>query len=149
LYADEVRKLAAGEPFEIERSGEYASLIIHSMVSGQPRTVYGSVRNTGLITNLPADACVEVPCLVDRAGLQPTYVGELPAQCAALDRTFLNVVEMTVRAALEESREHVLQAVMLDPNAGATLTLAQIESLVDEMLVAHRDLLPAGLAAGR
>jgi alpha-galactosidase len=146
FYADEVRKLAAGEPFEIERSGEYASLIIHSMVTGQPRTVYGNVRNTGLITNLPADACVEVPCLVDRAGLQPTYVGDLPAQCAALDRTFLNVVEMTVGAALEESRAHVLQAVALDPNAAATLSLAQMQAMVDELLAAHGDLLPAGLA---
>jgi len=147
FYADEVRKLAGGEPFEIERSGEYASLIIHSMVTGQPRTVYGNVRNTGLITNLPADACVEVPCLVDRAGLQPTYVGQLPAQCAALDRTFLNVVEMTVRAALEERRAHVLQAVALDPNAAATLSLAQMEAMVDELLAAHGDLLPAGLVA--
>jgi alpha-galactosidase len=147
FYADEVRKLAAGEPFEIERSGEYASLIIHSMVTGQLHTVYGNVRNTGLITNLPVDACVEVPCLVDRAGLQPTYVGQLPAQCAALDRTFLNVVEMTVRAALEESRAHVLQAVALDPNAAATLSLAQMEAMVDELLAAHGDLLPAGLVA--
>ena len=72
FYAEEKRKLAAGEPFELERSGEYASLIIHSMVTGQPRTVYGNVRNTGLITNLPQDACVEVPCLVDKAGVQPT-----------------------------------------------------------------------------
>ena len=78
IYAEEKRKLAAGEPFELERSGEYASLIIHSMVTGQPRTVYGNVRNTGLITNLPQDACVEVPCLVDRAGVQPTVVGDLP-----------------------------------------------------------------------
>ena len=79
IYAEEKRKLAAGEPFELERSGEYASLIIHSMVTGQPRTVYGNVRNTGLITNLPQDACVEVPCLVDRAGVQPTVVGDAPA----------------------------------------------------------------------
>ena len=119
------------------------------MVSGQPRTVYGNVRNRGLITNLPADACVEVPCLVDRAGLQPTYVGDLPAQCAALDRTFLNVVELTVRAALEQRRAHVLQAVMLDPNAAATLSLAQMEDMVDELLLAHRDYLPAALLPQR
>jgi alpha-galactosidase len=149
LYEEEKRKLAAGEPFEIERSGEYASLIIHSMVSGQPRTVYGNVHNKGLITNLPADACVEVPCLVDRAGLQPTYVGDLPAQCAALDRTFLNVVELTVRAALEQRRAHVLQAVMLDPNAAATLSLARMENMVDELLLAHRDYLPAALLPQR
>ena len=148
LYDEEVRKLAAGEPFEIERSQEYASLIIHSMVTGEARTVYGNVRNSGLITNLPQDACVEVPCLVDRAGVQPTFVGDLPAQCAALDRTFLNVVELAVRAAVEEDRAHVLHAVMLDPNAAATLSLDQMELMVDELIAAHGDLLPAGLRAG-
>jgi alpha-galactosidase len=145
LYDEEKRKLAAGEPFEIERSQEYASLIIHSIVTGEQRAIYGNVRNRGLITNLPADACVEVPCLVDRAGVQPTVVGDLPAQCAALDRTFLNVVELAVRAALEERRDHVLQAVTLDPNAGATLSLEQTRTMVDELLAAHRDSLPAGL----
>ena len=147
LYEEEVRQLAAGEPFEIERSQEYASLIIHSMVTGEARTVYGNVRNSGLITNLPQDACVEVPCLVDRAGVQPTFVGDLPAQCAALDRTFLNVVELAVRAALEEDRAHVLHAVMLDPNAAATLSLDQMERMVDELIAAHGDLLPPGLRA--
>jgi alpha-galactosidase len=147
LYADEVRRLAAGQPFEIERSQEYASLIIHSMVTGEARTVYGNVRNSGLITNLPQDACVEVPCLVDRAGVQPTFVGDLPAQCAALDRTFLNVVELAVRAAVEEDRAHVLHAVMLDPNAAATLSLDQMERMVDELIAAHGDLLPPGLRA--
>ena len=138
--------LAAGEPFELERSQEYASLIIHRMVTGQPRTVYGNVRNTGLITNLPQDACVEVPCLVDRAGVQPTAVGDLPAQCAALDRTFLNVVELTVRAALDGDRAHVLHAVMLDPNAAATLSSSQMEDMVDELFAAHGDLAARGAA---
>jgi alpha-galactosidase len=146
-YAETKRKLAAGEPFEIERSQEYASLIIHSMVTGEARTIYGNVRNSGLITNLPQDACVEVPCLVDRAGVQPTFVGDLPAQCAALDRTFLNVVELAVRATLEEDRAHVLHAVMLDPNAAATLSLDQMERMVDELLEAHGALLPMGLRA--
>jgi alpha-galactosidase len=145
FYEEEKRMLSAGEPFEIELSGEYASLIIHSMVTGVPRTVYGNVRNTGLITNLPHDACVEVPCLVDKAGLQPTHVGELPAQCAALDRTFLNVVELTVRAALEGRRDHVHQAVLLDPNAAATLSPARIEAMVDELLAAERDMMPEAL----
>jgi alpha-galactosidase len=145
FYEEEKRMLAAGEPFEIERSQEYASLIIHSMVTGTPRTIYGNVRNTGLITNLPQDACVEVPCLVDRVGVQPTVVGELPPQCAALDRTFLNVVELTVSAALEERRDRVLQAMLLDPNAAATLSIAEMERLCDELLAAHRDYLPEGL----
>jgi alpha-galactosidase len=125
LYEQERRKLAAGERFDIERSQEYASLIIHSMVTGVARTIYGNVRNTGLIANLPQDACVEVPCLVDRA--------------------FLNEVELTVRAALEQRRDHVLQAVALDPNAAATLSLSQIEALVDEMLAAEREMMPEGL----
>jgi alpha-galactosidase len=145
IYAEEKRMLAAGEPFEIERSQEYASLIVHSVMTGEQRAIYGNVRNTGLITNLPADACVEVPCLVDRAGVQPTVVGELPPQCAALDRTFLNVVELAVRGALEERRDHVLQAVTLDPNAAATLSLEEMRAMVDELLAAHRDALPAGL----
>jgi alpha-galactosidase len=145
IYAEEVRMLAAGEPFELERSQEYASLIIHSMVTGQTRTVYGNVRNAGLITNLPQGACVEVPCLVDRAGLQPTVVGALPPQCAALDRAFLNVVELTVRAALDGDPRHILQAVILDPNAAATLSLAQMRDLVEELRAAHRDLLPEAL----
>jgi len=145
IYAEEKRTLAAGEPFELERSGEYASLIIHSMVTGEPRTIYGNVRNTGLITNLPQDACVEVPCLVDKAGVQPTVIGELPPQCAALDRTFLNVVELAVRGALEGRRDHVLQAVLLDPNAAGTLSVAQTGAMVDELLAAHAASLPDGL----
>ena len=143
IYAEEKRKLAAGEPFELERSGEYASLIIHSMVTGKPRTIYGNVRNTGLITNLPQDACVEVPCLVDKAGVQPTVMGDLPPQCAALDRSFLNVVELAVRGALEGRRDHVLHAVLLDPNASATLSVAQTEALVEDLLAAHAAALPA------
>jgi alpha-galactosidase len=145
IYREEKRKLAAGEPFEIERSLEYASLIIHSIVTGTERAIYGNVRNAGLIANLPQGACVEVPCLIDRTGVRPVVIGELPAQCAALDRTFLNVAELTVRAALEGRRDHVLQAVLLDPNAGATLSLAAAGALVDEMLAAHHAALPDAL----
>src|SRR3954453_21883063 len=154
LYADMRRKLDAGEPFEIERSLEYASLIMHSIKTGEPRVIYGNVRNTGLIPNLPEGACVEVPCAVDRTGVQPTAVGPLPAQLAALNRTFLNVCELTVRAALDGSREHVYHAALLDPNAAATLAPEQIVALVDDMVEAHGDSLPegirvAGAAAGR
>jgi len=148
LYEEMRRMLAAGEPFEIERSLEYASLIIHSQVTGQRRTIYGSVRNDGLIDNLPAGACVEVPCLADGAGVTPQPVGELPAQLAALNRTFLNVCELTVRAALEGSREHVYHAALLDPNAAATLSPERICAMVDDLIAAHGDALPAGIAAG-
>jgi alpha-galactosidase len=137
--------LAAGEGFEIERSLEYASLIIHSIETGVERVVYGNVRNSGLIDNLPEGCCVEVPCLVDRAGVQPTHVGELPPQLAALNRTFANVCELTVRAALDGKPEHVYHAALLDPNAAASLTLDEIEALVADLLVAHGDALPESL----
>jgi alpha-galactosidase len=137
--------LAAGEGFEIERSLEYASLIIHSIETGTERVIYGNVRNSGLIDNLPDGCCVEVPCLVDRTGVQPTRVGALPPQLAALNRTFVNVCELTVRAALEGKPEHVYHAAILDPNAAASLTLDEIQSLVDELLAAHGEALPEGL----
>jgi alpha-galactosidase len=139
--------LAQGEAeaLPIEPSIEYAPQIIHSMVTGQPREVYGNVENTGLIENLPRGACVEVPCLVDGSGLQPTHVGALPPQLAALNRTFLNVGELTVRAALDGRPDHVLQAAMLDPNTAASLTLDQIEELVAELTEAHGDALPDAL----
>jgi alpha-galactosidase len=147
-YDDIKRRLAEGGEMEIERSQEYASLIIHSIETGQPRVIYGNVRNDGLITNVPQGACVEVPCLVDGAGVQPTHVGELPPQLAALNRTFLNVVELTVRAGLEGRREHVYHAAMLDPNTAATLTLDDIRSLCDDLIEAHGDVLPEGIRGG-
>jgi alpha-galactosidase len=137
--------LAAGNPLPIEPSIEYAPQIIHSIETGQPRVVYGNVENSGLIDNLPQGACVEVPCLVDATGVRPTHVGALPPQLAALNRTFLNVCELTVRAALEGRPEHVLHAAMLDPNTAATLTLDEIEQLVAELTAAHGDALPPAL----
>ena len=85
---------------------------------------------------------------MDGDGVHPIAIGSLPPQCAALNRTFVNVAQLTMRAALEESREHVYQAVMLDPNAGATLTIEAIREIVDELIDAHGDLLPAGIRAG-
>jgi alpha-galactosidase len=139
--------VAEGEGFAVERTLEYASLIIHSIETGTERVVYGNVRNSGFIDNLPDGCCVEVPCLVDRAGVRPTHVGALPPQLAALNRTFANVCELTVRAALDCKREHVYHAAMLDPNTAATLTLDQIEALVDELFEAHARTLPEGLRA--
>jgi alpha-galactosidase len=139
--------LRAGRPLELEPSNEYAPEIIHSIETGQPRVVYGNVRNTGLIDNLPVDACVEVPCEVDGDGVYPVPVGELPPQLAALNRTYLNVVELTVRAALEGRPDHVRHAVMLDPNAAASLSLDAIWELCDELTAAHGDALPAALRA--
>jgi alpha-galactosidase len=145
LYEDMRRSLEAGEEIEIERSQEYASLIIHSVLTGQERVIYGNVRNDGLITNLPAGACVEVPCLVDRNGVQPTIVGDLPPQLAALNRTFLNVCELTVRAALEGRRDHVHHAALLDPSAAASLSPGAIHAVVEELIAAHGDALPEGI----
>jgi alpha-galactosidase len=110
--------------------------------------IYGNVRNDGLVPGLPDGACVEVPCLVDRSGVRPTPVADYPAELAALNRTFLNPVELTVRAVLEQRPELVRHAAMLDPNTGATLTLDQIDALCDELTIAHGELLPSSLRAG-
>jgi alpha-galactosidase len=138
-------RLANGEPFEIERSLEYASLIVHSMVTGEERVIYGNVQNNGLLPDLPARSAVEVPCVVDRTGVRPTPVADYPPQLAALNRTFLNVADLTVRAALEGDVRHVHHAALLDPNAAASLSPEAIEAMVDELLDAHAERLPAGL----
>jgi alpha-galactosidase len=138
--------LESGGPLDLGPADELASQFIHSVETGKAREIYVNVRNDGLITNLPADCCVEVPCEVGGDGARPQAVGALPPQLAALNRTFLNVVELTVRAALEGSREHVYQAALLDPNTAATLTTGQIVAMCDDLLDAHHDLLPPGLA---
>jgi len=125
-----------------ERSQEYGSLIIHSMETGTPRVVYGNVANRGLIDNLPQGCCVEVPCLVDKSGLQPTKIGVMPPQLAALQQTNINVQSLVVEAALTRKREHIYHAAMLDPHTAAELSLDQIWSLVDELIEAHGDMLP-------
>ena len=147
-YEQTRRDLAAGVDFPIEPEGELAPRYIHSFVTGERRLEYGNVRNDGLIDDLPQGCCVEVPCHVDGDGVHPIAVGSLPPQCAALNRTFVGVAELTMRAALEERRDHVYQAVMVDPNAGATLTIAQIRAMVDELIDAHAELMPAGIRAG-
>jgi alpha-galactosidase len=126
----------------LERSPEYGSLIIHSMETGMPRVIYGNVANNGLIDNLPHGCCVEVPCLVDKNGLQPTRVGALPPHLAALMQTNVNVQALTVEAALTKKREHIYHAAMLDPHTAAELNLDQIWNLVDELIEAHGDWLP-------
>jgi alpha-galactosidase len=145
-YAATKEALAGDRPLDLEEpSNEYAPQIIHSIETGTPRVIYGNVHNAGLIDNLPADACVEVPCLVDGTGVNPTRVGALPPQLAALNRTFLNVADLTVRAALEGRPDRVRQAVLLDPNASSTLTPDAIWEMCDELTAAHGDLLPAAL----
>lgn len=126
----------------LKHSGEYGTLIIHSMETGEPRVIYGNVENKGLITNLPSGCCVEVPCLVDRSGVQPVHVGALPPQLAALMQTNINVQALTVEASLTGKREHIYHAAMLDPHTSAELDLSQIWSLVDDLIEAHGDWLP-------
>ena len=128
---------------EVKRSHEYGSLIIHSMETGEPRVIYGNVPNHGLIDNLPAGCCVEVPCLVDKNGVQPTKIGALPPHLAALMQTNINVQALTVEAALTGKREHIYHAAMLDPHTAAELSLDQIWALVDDLIDAHGDWLPA------
>ncbi|HEX8683670.1 MAG TPA: alpha-glucosidase/alpha-galactosidase [Ardenticatenaceae bacterium] len=129
-------------PIEVRRSMEYGSLIIHSMETGQPRTIYGNMPNDGLIHNLPDGCCVEVPCVVDKNGVQPTKIGALPPHLAALMQTNINVQALTVEAALTGKREHIYHAAMLDPHTSAELDLEQIWALVDDLIEAHGDWLP-------
>ena len=137
--------LAAGTPLNLEPASELASEFIHSVETGTEREIYVNVRNGGLISNLPDQCCVEVPCEVGAGGAKPKPVGALPAQLAALNRTFLNVVELTVRAALDGRRDHVYQAALLDPNTSATLTTAQTIAMCDDLLEAHQEFIPPAL----
>ncbi len=125
-----------------ERTHEYGSLIIHSLETNTPRVIYGNVPNRGLIDNLPQGCCVEVPCLVDKNGVQPTRIGALPPHLAALMQTNINVQALTVEAALTRKREHIYHAAMLDPHTAAELSLDQIWQLVDELIAAHGSMLP-------
>ena len=137
--------LDAGRPLDLTPQHELASLFIHAVETGQERELHVNIRNGGLISSLPEDCCVEVPAVVGAGGAKPVPVGALPPQLAALNRTFLNVVELTVQAALAESRDHVYQAALLDPNTAATLTTTETVAMCDDLLAAHRDLLPPGL----
>jgi alpha-galactosidase len=134
---------------ELAPSVEYGASIVNSVVTGIPSVIYGNVPNAhGAIANLPQDACVEVACLVDGNGVQPTAVGELPTQLAALNRTNIGVQTLAVEAVLAGDREKVHQAVALDPLTSALLTLDDIRTMTDELFAAHDALLPEGLRAG-
>ena len=125
-----------------EQSDEYGAGIIHALETGEPFRFNGNVMNDGLIDNLPY-CCVEVPCVADAGGIAPEPVGSLPRQLAALIRTNVNVQELTVEAALTGSREHVYHAAMLDPHTAGELSLGEIHGLVDALLEAHGELVPA------
>lgn len=132
-------------PITVHRSHEYGSYIIHSIETNTPRVIYGNVDNQGLINNLPEGCCVEVPCLVDRNGVQPTRIGALPPHLAALMMTNVNVQSLVVEAVLTGNRDYVYHAAMLDPHTSAELTLDSIWAMVDELIEAHGEMIPASL----
>lgn len=128
---------------EHTRTHEYASYILDAIESNIPFKIGGNVMNTGLITNLPKEACVEVPCLVDANGIQPTYIGDLPPQLAALNRTNINTQLLTIEAAITGKKEHIYHAALLDPHTSAELSMDDIVALCDELIEAHGNWLPS------
>ena len=142
-WKKEYEKLLQNGVKEHERSLEYASRIMESIVTGNPYSIGGNVLNTGhLITNLPENACVEVPCLVDGYGVHPCHVGALPVQCAAMNMTNINVQLLTIEAAATRKKEHIYQAAMLDPHTASELDIDTIKKMVDDLIEAHGDYLP-------
>lgn len=136
-WEQQKQELLNGGDVEHTRSHEYASRIMEAMVTNQPYKIGGNVLNTGLIDNLPSDACVEVPCLVDGSGIHPTHIGRLPVQCAAMNMLDINCQLLTIEAAVTGKKEHVYQAAMLDPHTGAELSIDDIISMCDELIEAH------------
>ncbi|AHD04965.1 alpha-glucosidase/alpha-galactosidase [Paenibacillus larvae] len=136
------KDLVHNKNLEHHRSHEYASYILEAMETNRPYKIGGNVMNTGLITNLPKDACVEVPCLVDASGINPVYIGDLPPQMAALNRTNINTQLLTIEAAITGKKEHIYHAAFLDPHTSSELSLDDIVSLCDDLIEAHGEWLP-------
>jgi len=136
-YEQIEKQIRGEEPIELSRSHEYGVDIIYSMETGKPSRINGNFENKELIKNLPNGCCVEVPFLVDKNGIHPCHIGNLPPQCAALNRTNINVQELAVKAALEKDRVTAMQAVMFDPLTSALLTPREIEKMVNEMFKAE------------
>lgn len=137
------RELVSANRLEVKFSGEYGAKIMRAVTTGKPAVINGNVANNGLIDNLPAGTCVEVPCLVDANGITPTRVGKLPPHLAAMMQTNINVQALTVEAIRTGKREHIYHAAMMDPHTAAELSLDEIWSLVDDLIEAHGGWLPA------
>jgi alpha-galactosidase len=135
--------LEGGKPIDVCRSNEYAAGIIHAATTGKPALIYGNVPNAGLIENLPPECIVEVPCHVDRNGIQPIRIGRIPSQLAAVMKLSISVQELTVEAALTGKRDRIYQAALLDPHTSAELSPDEIWRMVDDLIERHGDLLPA------
>ncbi len=136
-WAKQKEELLNGGDIEHSRTHEYASHIMEAIVTNKPFKIGGNVINSGLIDNLPSDACVEVPCLVDGHGIHPTHVGRLPVQCAAMNMTNINAQLLTIEAAVTGKKEHIYQAAMLEPHTGAQLSIDDIIKMCDELYEAH------------
>ena len=141
-WQGEYKMLLENGAKEHQRSHEYASRIMEAITTGNPYQIGGNVLNKGLIDNLPAEACVEVPCLVNGYGIHPCHVGALPVQCAAMNMTNINVQLLTIEAAKTLKKDHIYQAAMLDPHTGSELDIDTIKKMVDELIEAHGDYLP-------
>lgn len=136
-------ELVHNQDLNHSRTHEYGSYIIEAMETDVPFKIGGNVLNTGgLISNLPENAVVEVPCLVDASGVAPTYIGDLPEQLAALNRTNINTQLLTIEAAITRKKEYIYQAALLDPHTAAELSMDDIISLCDDLIEAHGDWLP-------
>lgn len=139
---EKLQKTLVSENVKHEISHEFGMPIIRAVINDVPYKIHGNVLNTGLIDNLPQNACVEVPCMIDGCGVNPCYFGSLPEQCAALNRTNINVQNMTIEAARTHSKEAVYMAAYLDPHTAAELSLDDIKSLCDDLFEAHKGWLP-------
>ena len=144
-WSEQAQALKAEGAVSVPKSHEFAAEIMNAVVTDTPYVIYGNLPNRGQMPQLPLGAAVETPCLVDRNGVQPSVVDDVPPQLIALMRSQINVQELTVRALIEENRDHVHHAAMMDPHTAAELDLRQISNMVDEMLTAHGDWMPAWL----
>lgn len=141
-WNEQREKLVADGNITHERSHEYGSYIMNAMVTNTPYKIGGNLINHGCISNLPANACVEVPCMVDGTGIHPCYIGELPPQLAAMNMTNINVQLLTIEAAATLKKEHIYHAAMLDPHTSSVLSIDDIIKMCDELIEAHGDYLP-------
>ena len=142
-WAEQAARLEGEAVVEVAKSHEFAAEMMNAVVTDTPHVAYGNLPNRGQVPQLPMGAAVEVPCLVDKNGVQPSVVEGIPPQLVALMRTQINVQELVVRALLDEAPEHLYHAAMMDPHTAAELDLRQIRALVSDLLAAHGDMIPA------
>jgi alpha-galactosidase len=141
-WKEQATQMTASGSVEVSKSHEFAAELMNAIKTDTPYVIYGNLPNAGQIPQLPTGAAVETPCLVDANGVQPSVINDIPPQLTALMRTQINVQELTVRALVDENPEHIYHAAMMDPHTAAELDMRQIRSMVDDLLIAHRDWLP-------